>query len=108
MIGGSGLIGKQVEKKLSNKYYKVYNLDIKKSGKNFIYFDCSVTDSIEYLLKNIFKKYKVPDVLINCSYPTSVDWIKNDFKNLSYNIMKENIDIHLLSYTLISNFFANN
>ena len=53
LIGGSGLIGKQVEKKLSNKYYKVYNLDIKKSGKNFIYFDCSVTDSIEYLLKNI-------------------------------------------------------
>ena len=29
LIGGSGLIGKQIEKKLNKEKYKVFNLDIK-------------------------------------------------------------------------------
>lgn len=106
LIGGSGLIGKQIEKKLNKEKYKVFNLDIVKSGKNFVHFDCSLVNKIDYFLNDLFKKYKLPDILINCSYPTSKDWIKNDFQNLSHNTIKKNIDMHLVSYTLSSNFFA--
>ncbi len=106
LVGGSGLIGKEIEKKLNRTYYKVINLDIKKSGRNHIYFDCSQTDNIELNLSSIIKKHQVPDVLINCSYPISGDWVRNDFNNLKQKLMKENFDCHLLSYSLISNFIA--
>ncbi len=106
LVGGSGLIGKEVEKILDTKFYKVINLDIKKSGRKHIYFDCSKTDTIEHNLNLITRKYQVPDVLINCSYPIAGDWIKNDFNNINQKLMKENLECHLLSYSIISNFVA--
>lgn len=106
LVGGSGLIGKEVEKKLDAKYYKVINLDIKKSGRKHIYFDCSKTDKIEHNLNIITKIYQVPDILINCSYPIAGDWIKNDFNNLNQKLMKDNLECHLLSYSIIANFVA--
>ena len=106
LIGGSGLIGKEINKLLSKNFYKVINLDIKKSGKNFIFFNCSDLVKIQKSLNEHFKKFGVPHVLINCSYPTVGDWIKNDFKNLEINRVKSNLETHLLSYTFISNIVA--
>ena len=106
LFGGSGLIGKEIDKLLKKENYKVVNLDTKKSGKNHIYFDCSSLDKIQTNLNIIIKKFDVPDILINCSYPTSGEWVKNDFKNLNIQLVKANINCHLLSYTFISNFIA--
>ncbi len=103
LIGGSGLIGSQILKLLSNKY-KVINFDIKKNGNNFEYFNCSDINKIKGKFTKYFKKYGTPHVLINCSYPTKGQWTKNDFKNLESNRIKSNLESHLLSYTMISSY----
>jgi len=106
LIGGSGLIGKHIKKKLEISKYKVVNLDIAKHGKHYVNFDCSKTDEIEHNLKLAINKYKTPDILINCSYPIKGRWIKNDFKNLKANEIRDNLDCHLVSYSIISSFIA--
>ena len=94
LIGGSGLIGSQILKQLSKKY-KILNLDIKKKGNNFEYFNCTDITKINTKLTGYFKKYGTPHILINCSYPTKGEWIKNDFQNLRSNRIKINLEGHL-------------
>lgn len=106
IIGGSGLLGKKIQDKLNRQKYEIINLDIKKSGKKFVYFDCSETLNLESKINRIIKKFNTPDVLINCSYPISKEWTKNNFKQLNISIMKPNINAHLLSYSLIANLIA--
>ena len=105
LIGGSGLIGSQILKQLSKKY-KILNLDIKKKGNNFEYFNCTDITKINTKLTGYFKKYGTPHILINCSYPTKGEWIKNDFQNLRSNRIKINLEGHLLSYTMIADCVA--
>lgn len=106
VVGGSGLIGKAIVKSFQNKKNYIINLDIKKSGKNFVFFDCTKLENIQMRLREIFKKFGVPDVLINCSYPVVGDWTKNNFNNLNIDSSKNNIEAHLLSYTFIANEIA--
>ncbi len=106
LFGGSGLIGSAINNLLIKNNYKVINFDIKKKGKNFVYFNCSELSKIKVILNKNFSKYGVPNILINCSYPTEGDWTKNDFKRLELNRVKKNIDVHLLSYTFISDIVA--
>ncbi len=106
LFGGSGLIGSAINKLLIKKNYKVINFDIKKGGSNFVYFNCSDLSQIKITLIENFRRFGVPDVLINCSYPTEGDWMKNDFKRLELNRVKNNLDVHLLSYTFISDIIA--
>ena len=66
VVGGSGLIGKNVCNLLINLGAIVYNLDKEKNRfldkkVKFINFDVSKKKFIEKNLKKIFKKYKVPD-----------------------------------------------
>ena len=106
LIGGSGLIGKEILKVLEKNNFRVINFDIKKYGKNFSYFDCSKVTEIDQTFNSFFSKFGIPGVLINCSYPITKNWLKNDFKNLNIQNIKSNIDSHLLSYTLIANKYA--
>ena len=105
LIGGSGLIGNQILKLLAKKY-KIINFDIKKKGINFEYFNCADTSKINIKFTKYFKKYGAPHILINCSYPTEGEWIKNDFQNLESNRIKDNLESHLLSYTMIADCVA--
>ena len=106
LIGGSGLIGKEINNLLIKTNYKVINFDIKKKTNNFVYFDCSDLSKIKKNLNENFKKFGVPHILINCSYPTQGEWTKNDFNRLEISRVKENLDVHLLSYVLIADFVA--
>ena len=81
VIGGNGLIGKEVVSALSEFGAKVIILDIKKdieflNNHNnifFEYFNVSKLDLTESNLKKIIKKYNTPDIFINCSYPHNKD-----------------------------------
>lgn len=105
LIGGSGLLGNPILKILKNRY-RVINFDIKKSENNFEYFNCSEVSKIKTKFIKYFRKYGVPNILINCSYPTKGKWIKNDFRNLNFSRIKANLECHLLSYTIIADIVA--
>ena len=104
IIGGSGLIGNPLALELTNNY-NVIVLDKKKinnKGISFIPFDCSKLGNIEKNLKKIFINNGIPDVMVNCSYPVTSDWIDNSFDKVKYNSFKKNIEMHLNSYCWIS------
>ena len=92
VIGGSGVIGSQICSDLSSAGCNVFNIDIKfkkkknKSIKN-IFLDIGNIKKLEIELNNIIKQTGVPDVLINCSYPRTSDWINNSFKEISLNLL---------------------
>lgn len=105
ILGGSGLIGNAVIELLlkQNKFYLI-NLDIKKRKKsnfisaqeNFHKFDCN-SNNLETKINKIIKKFGVPDIFINCSYPKTNDWEKNSFKEIKYKSLNNNIKSHLSS-----------
>lgn len=118
IIGGLGTIGKETCKLINSYNSKVIILDInfkkwKSIKKNFKSnkikyenFDCADLKNLEINLKKIFLKHGTPNVLINTSYPTSNNWVKNDFDNINIDEFNENIDSNLVSYCWISKIFA--
>lgn len=113
ILGGSGLIGRKVSVELAKAQANVLILDKNKmetrkvvkevaelgkrcSGK---YFDCSDMNRIEDNLKKIFSDFFVPEIFINCTYPRTKDWAKNNFKQIKLKSYRKNIDIHLNSYS---------
>jgi len=103
VIGGSGLIGSEVCKLLSDFGAKVFNLDLKNkktSRKKIIYlnFNIKKLESIEKKMKFFFKKHGCPDVFVNCSYPVSKDWKRASFSKVTQKTISENVNLHLNSY----------
>ena len=98
VVGGLGLIGKEVAKAYAMAGAKVIVLDNKKKeglnfekkmktkgyDLNYIFFDCQNTNLIEHNFKKILKKKYIPDIFINCSYPHSNDWSKNSFDKITF------------------------
>lgn len=112
ILGGSGLIGKEIINKFLSKNKLILNLDIKnnlKKNNNLFFkkFDMS-TENIKDHLNNIFKIYKYPKVFIDCSY---ID--RNFFKNTSIEkISRNKLDLilkkWLSSTVIISSYFLDN
>ena len=112
IIGGSGLLGKSITDLFLSAKSKVINLDIaeyKVKNKNYFfeYFDCSDVNNLENNFKKIIKKYKTPNIYLNCSYPITKDWYKSTFSNNFFELTRENIDIHLNTYVWTSSYVAN-
>ncbi len=117
IIGGFGLIGSEItnlclkagskvvvlDNNKSNKYKNLKNKNKKKLY--YEYFDCG-NESIEINFLEIINKYGCPDIFINCSYPTTVDWKKSSFKDVTKKILDENIMIHLNSYSWLAKLVA--
>lgn len=118
LVGGFGLLGSEIVRALSDlkaeivildnfnndkiiNEFKKYNLKIK-----YIKFDCSNLKKSEKQIKKLINKNYVPDVFINCSYPRTKDWYKNNFKNIQLKSYEKNISIHLNSYIWLSRIFA--
>ena len=112
LLGGNGLIGKELIKLYNNKYSNVIVLDIKtekpikKKKVKYVKFDCTSLPGMESMLKKIFKKNGKPDIFINCSYPVSKSWSKSYIDNIDYNLYKENVELHLNSYVWIAKIVA--
>ncbi len=110
ILGGNGLIGRETVKILSSSGAKIIiidkninkNLDKDKlnSQKSSIIqtkFDLEKLNLLEKNLNKIILKYRTPDIFINCAYPKSLDWKKNNFENIDLKSFKKNIEIQLIS-----------
>ena len=120
IIGGLGLIGKEICKSLTDANCKVILLDnnletaesfiknLLKEDRNvkFEKFDCSDLANLEKNFNRILSKYKNLGILVNCSYPRTKDWKYNTFDNNNFNSFRENIDIHLNTYSWLAHLFA--
>jgi len=111
ILGGSGEIGTEITNSFLSVFDKVIVLDIKKPKlvkKNLTYikFNCSKLNSIEKNLNIILKKYGIPNVFVNCSYPTTKDWINCNFKKVKIKSFIENLNLHLISYCWTSKIMA--
>ena len=110
VLGGSGLIGKSVIKKLEKLECRTLNLDIRKSKKSkydYLKFDCTNIKDIQNYSK-IVNKYGVPDIFINCSYPKTKDWNKSSFKNIKFKSFKKNLEMQLTTSTYLVKEVAEN
>ena len=106
IIGGSGLVGEVLVKKLLLKDYIVINIDnnlLKIKSKNYFFIKKDISN-----LKNVKKNFNIitrkigcPDMLVNCSYPNKFQ-IKNnsEFKKINFKSLEKNLNKHLGSYIL--------
>ena len=116
VVGGNGLIGREVVCALSNFGAKVIILDLiekkyffeKYKNIYFEYFDSSKINLIEKNIKKIILKYSTPEILVNCSYPYNKEWHKNSFKEVKLKTILENVNIHMNSYIWIARLIAEN
>lgn len=108
VIGGCGLLGKEIVAALTEFGVKVYSADIckaianHKSSKNSaqsLILDITSEASIKRVLKKIKNKEKRIDILINCAYPRTKDW-GVDLQKVSFTSWKKNINDHLGGYFL--------
>lgn len=113
VLGGSGLIGSKLCIFLNNLNARVIVIDKKKSSifdKNsnikFKKFDFKNVTGLKNLLENLIAEFGTPDSFVNCSYPKTSDWNKNNFENIKFESYKKNISLHLDSYIWSSKIIA--
>ena len=61
--------------------------------------DISREPSVDNLIKDVLKKFKRIDVLVNCGWPKTGDWLKN-VEEASFDSVMENLLNHLGGYFL--------
>ena len=120
VVGGLGLIGKEVTIAFAMAGAKtiVLDLDVKKwelfykeiNSKNYNvkyeFFDCADMEQIEENFAEIIKKNGCPEVFINCSYPRTENWDKSSLRSVSLQSFRENVDIHMNSYSWLARLAA--
>ena len=119
IIGGMGLIGKEISKACFDAGGKVIVIDFsKKNKKNFnkifkkkknIFYeniDMSKLKTLRKKIESLTKKYGPAHSLINCSYPRTKDWKDNSYRNIKINSFEKNVKIHMNSFIWIARAFA--
>ena len=110
IVGGLGLIGKNLVNAFFKKKIKVVVFDIKKKyfSRKFKYITLDKLDlySLEKSLKFAFDKYGTPNILVNASYPKTNDWNTNSYRNIKTQSFSKNIELHLNSFVWISKIVA--
>ena len=116
VVGGLGLIGKEVSTALTVSGAKTVVLDLDNdNGKllrnearenkyhiEFELFDCADMKRIETHFVNLIATHGCPDIFINCSYPRTKDWSKSSFTTVTLKSFRENVDIHMNSYAWLA------
>lgn len=103
VAGGSGLIGHEVVKDIVKKGGIVINADISvntdlESGA--YHLDMKDDNSINELIKVVFKKYSRIDGLVNVAYPRTKDW-GDFFEDIKMESWRANVDWQLNSCFLL-------
>jgi NAD(P)-dependent dehydrogenase (short-subunit alcohol dehydrogenase family) len=120
VVGGLGLIGKEVSTAYAQAGANTIVLDIKESdGKKFekemksnnynLFFEkfnCTDLNNLDNEFAKIIKKYTPPNIFINCSYPHTKDWKNSSFKKIKLKSFRKNIDIHMNSYAWLARLAA--
>ncbi len=119
LAGGSGLLGAEIARAAASMGAKVIILDLnlkagvkleqdirRKKGKaHFAFFDLSDLDNANSNLDKIARRYGVPHIWVNASYPRTKDWaLPLEKMDLSY--LRKNIDMHLNSCLWTSRYIA--
>ncbi len=109
VIGGNGLIGKEITNILLSKNHSVICIDLEISAithpnLHSIVFDITQFQNFEDFLHTNFSEVKLAGV-VNCSYPRTKDWGAS-LSDISYGSFSENLNLHLNSYTWISKIFG--
>ncbi len=120
VVGGLGLIGREVSIAFANAGAKTIVLDVEsekgqllekeinKKGYNvnFKSFDCTDMKQLDNNFSAMLNENGCPDIFINCSYPRTKDWGKNSFRDITLESYRENVDIHMNSYTWLARLAA--
>ena len=116
IVGGLGLIGREVSSAFSQAGAKTILLDLIKEHEVdcrdnkykmeydtlIDHFDCSDMDMIEEKFESILEQYHIPDIFINCSYPRTNDWADNTFNDVTIESFRKNVDIHMNSFVWLA------
>jgi NAD(P)-dependent dehydrogenase (short-subunit alcohol dehydrogenase family) len=120
VVGGLGLIGREVSKVFSkagaktivldvdSEAWKLFEEQIRGAGRDltFQYFDCADIEHIEKNFSALLQKFGCPAVFINCSYPRTEDWSGNSFRDITLESFRKNVDIHMNSYAWLARLAA--
>ncbi len=112
LVGGLGTLGVEISKALSDMGANIIiadkiNKEIKKKIQyNYINLDCFKISQSEKIIKKCTGKFFNANVLVNCSYPKTKDWYKNNFQDLKLKSYEKNISGHLNSHVWLSRVFA--
>jgi NAD(P)-dependent dehydrogenase (short-subunit alcohol dehydrogenase family) len=120
VVGGLGLIGNEISIALASAGAKtvILDLDSEKAEKfmtkmeesdyniHFRQLDCIDMERHEQNFTTLLNEFGCPNVFINCSYPRTLDWSKNTFKGVTLASFRENVDIHMNSYSWLARLAA--
>jgi len=112
VVGGLGLIGKEVSTAIASAGASTVVLDVNDNkwqefenelqGKSydvtFRHFDCSDMEQLDNSFLTLTEEFGCPDVFINCSYPRTVDWSASSFRSITLGTFQKNVEIHMNSY----------
>lgn len=97
VVGGSGLIGREVVKDIRKKHGLAINADINVTTDweqgNF-HFDVTDENAVKNGLAEIFAHYGRIDGLANCAYPRTADW-GNKLEDVTIASWRQNVDMQL-------------
>ena len=92
ILGGLGLIGKDIVNTYLQLGAKVRVIDIKRDNKHnhnssisYKYLDLTKNLSSEIIKKSL-EGFGCPNIFINCSYPKTKDWEKNNFSFIKFKL----------------------
>lgn len=98
VIGGCGLIGKEVVKLAAENGANAINADI---NSDKLHFDITDTESIKSGFKSLYEKYGKIDGVVNCAYPRTKDWGAK-LEDIQLESWRKNVDMQLNSLLLIT------
>lgn len=104
VVGGSGLLGKEFLKQITENGGTAINADInQKSDLDKFTFECDITDekSIANLIENVVKKFGKIDGWINTAYPRTADW-GDKIDDIVFDSFRKNVDMHMNGYFIAS------
>jgi NAD(P)-dependent dehydrogenase (short-subunit alcohol dehydrogenase family) len=122
VIGGNGLIGREIVRGLSFRGYQVILADINiRDAKENVLALCSSEDkevdimdvditsaiSINQLISDVQERYGYIDAVINSAYPKNSNY-GNKVEDVTYEDFCENVSLHLGGYFLVSKLFCIN
>lgn len=115
ITGGAGLIGSEITKAVAELGGTPIIIDINEKSSiklceklindglkcNYENIDLTKLENIDSVIKKLAEKYKVINAWINNAYPRTSDW-GNKVENLTLDSWRQNVDMHLNSYSWIS------
>jgi len=120
VVGGLGLIGREVSIALAIAGAKTIVIDVEREkgqlfkdeinregyDVSFKSFDCADMKKLDNNFSVLLNECGCPDIFINCSYPRTKDWGNSSFRNITLESFRDNVDMHLNSYSWLARLAA--